>query len=106
MSVDPSKRGCIREAIENGIAIRGFYIVSTPDEIPGCRGNKSAKAECVQQFARDNGWRVTVHTGNGWLLFSIEHFPAPQTLENDLRHRTELIQTSHDGDHWLGECLY
>ena len=105
MSADRSKRGYIREAIENGIASRGFYIVSTPDEIPGCRGNKRSRTKCVQQFARDNGWRVTLHTANGWLLFSIEQFLVPQTIEADLGQLAELLESSLNGDHWLGEFI-
>ena len=66
------------EAIRAGIASRDFYIVPTVDQIPGCSGNREKKLECVRQFARDNGWHVTIHCGNGWLLFTGDKGEAPK----------------------------
>jgi len=67
------KRGTIKNEIRDGIKKRGFYIVPTPDQIPGCRGNRKGVLERIQQFAEDNKWRVTVHEDNGWLLFTADH---------------------------------
>jgi hypothetical protein len=94
MSACRPKRGSITEAIKDGIARRGFYIVPTPEEVPGCTGSKAEKLECIQRFARDNGWNVAVHNGNGWLLFAAHASPVADDFENDLGQLAELIESS------------
>jgi hypothetical protein len=66
------RRSSLVEAIRTGIERRNFYILPAPDQIPGCYGNKKTKLECARRFASAHGWQVTVHNGNGWLLFTVE----------------------------------
>jgi hypothetical protein len=86
MNASSPKTASIVAAIRAGIASRSFYIVPTPDEIPGCLGSKEKKLKCVQQFARFNGWNVTIHDGNGWLLFTEATVGSARELENNLVH--------------------
>jgi hypothetical protein len=84
MNAYPKRRSLV-EAISDGIASRDFYIVPTLDEIPGCHGDRKAKLGWARQFARDHGWHVTIHDGNGWILFTANERPAPKdNLESDL----------------------
>ena len=83
MSVCRSKRAKIREAIKDGIEKRGFHIVCAADEIPNCCGGTNANLDRIQQFARKNGWHVTVHDRNGWLLFTTDRYAAAREIEDD-----------------------
>jgi predicted TIM-barrel fold metal-dependent hydrolase len=97
MSACRPKRGSITKAIQDGIAKRGFYIVSTPEDVPGCRGKKSEFQECVHEFARENGWHVAIHSGNGWLLFTPSHTPPAAIFESDLGPHEGLIDSLLQG---------
>ena len=94
MSVCRSKRGKLREAIQNGITKRGFYIVSAADQIPNCHGGATANLEGIQQFARENGWHVAVHERNGWLLFTTDRYAAVRDIEDDRDSLAGLVESS------------
>ena len=101
-----SKRGSLVEAISNGIASRDFYIVPNPDEIPGCCGNLREKLEYAGEFARENGWNLTVHDGNGWLLFTAAGRPAPKRLGNgNFGQFLKLIELSLRESHPAAEAV-
>jgi hypothetical protein len=93
-----SKRRALLEAIAAGIASRGFYIVPDPDEIPGSCGSRTAKLERARKFASENHWHLTVHDGNGWLLFTAGQ-PPPKPQGNDLDQLVQLIELSLRGPH-------
>lgn len=86
------QRGSIIKTITDGIAKRGFYIVPSPDQIPGChRSNSKANLDRIHEFARDNAWRVTIHDENGWLLFNPDHSHSVPDRQHDLLQHRELI---------------
>jgi hypothetical protein len=101
-----SKRKCLVEAISAGIDRRDFYIVPAAEEIPGCCGNRSAQLEYVREFARDHGWHVTVHDGNGWLLFTASGRRAPKgPKESDLGRLLKMIEMSLSGSQPVAEAV-
>jgi hypothetical protein len=86
------QRGSIIKTIADGIAKRGFYIVPSPDQIPGChRNNSKANLDRIQEFAVENAWRVTIHDENGWLLFTPDHSHPVISGQQDLHQHRELI---------------
>ena len=91
MSARCSKRGSITQAIKDGIARRGFHIVSAPAQIPGCQGSRSVAMKHIHQFARENGWHLAVHDENGWLLFTADHLHARRLLESPPTEHTNFI---------------
>jgi hypothetical protein len=100
-----SKRKSLVEAISTGIAQRDFYIVPTLEEIPGCCGKRCAKLEYAREFARRNGWHVTVHDGNGWLLFTASGQSAPKgARESDLGRLLKTIELSLRGSQPVAEA--
>ena len=101
MSACRPKRGSVVKAISTGIARRGFYIVPTPEEISGCKGSKNEKLEFLHGFAQKNGWHVTIHNGNGWILFTADQIPVERDIENDLGQLAELIEGSFAVTKWL-----
>jgi hypothetical protein len=83
-------RSSLVDAIRSGIASRDFYIVPAAEQISGRSGNREKKLECVRQFARDNGWHLTIHRGNGWLLFTANGHKAPKVRADDIEKSIEL----------------
>jgi hypothetical protein len=74
---------CIVQVIENGITNRKFYILASPDQIPGYKeSGKGKRLECIQQFAETNHWQVTIHNQNGWLIFTAEEIPLARSIES------------------------
>ena len=74
---------CIVQVIENGIANRKFYILASPDQIPGYKeSGKGKRLECIRQFAETNHWQVTIHNQNGWLIFTAEEIPLARSIES------------------------
>lgn len=101
MSACRPKRGSVIKAIRAGIATRGFYIVPTPEEIFGCKGSKNEKLEFLHEFAQKNGWHVTIHNGNGWILFTADQIPVERDIEDDLGQLAELIGGGIAVTKWL-----
>jgi hypothetical protein len=97
MSSSPRNKRSAVQAIKAGIACRGFQIITTVDDIPGCHGSKGEKLDCALEFARENGWHVTIHQENGWLLFTPDPYPANEQHEEVPGRLAELMA------HWLME---
>ena len=86
---------CIVQVIKSGIASRKFYILSSPERIPGykqCRNGQ--RLECVQQFAETNHWHLTVNNENGWFIFTAEELPLAKSFENHFGQLAEWIESS------------
>jgi len=85
----------IVNVITNGVACRKFYIVSSPEQIPGYKESRNAKRlECVQRFAEANHWHVTINNESGWLIFTAEELPLDKGFENNFRQLAEWIESS------------
>ena len=97
MSCPPRNKRSAVQAIKAGIACRGFQIITSVDDIPGCDGNKGEKLDCARQFADENGWHVTIHQENGWLLFTPDPYPANGQQQDVPGRLSELMA------HWLME---
>ena len=74
---------CIAQVVKNGIASRKFYILSSPEQIPGYKQSRNGqKLECVQRFAEANHWHVSVNNENGWFIFTSNELPVTKDFEN------------------------
>ena len=86
---------CIVQVIKNGITSRNFYIVSSPEQIPGYKESRNGKRlECVQSFAEANNWHVTINSENGWLIFTSEELPLEKSYENNFEQLAKWINSS------------
>ena len=86
---------CIVQVIKNGISSRKFYILSSPERIPGykqCRNGQ--RLECVQRFAEANHWHLTVNNENGWFMFTAEELPLAKGLEDHFDQLSGWIESS------------
>ena len=86
---------CIVQVIANGIASRNFYILSSPERIPGYKQSRNGRRlECVQRFAETNRWHVTVNNENGWFIFTAEELPLAKSFENNFGQLAKWIESS------------
>jgi len=91
---------CIVQVIKNGIACRNFYIVSSPEQIPGYKESRNGKRlESIQRFAQANHWHVTVSNENGWLVFTTDELPPAKSFENNFKQLAEWIEPSLHASH-------
>ena len=86
---------CIVQVIKSGIASRKFYILSSPDQIPGYKQSRNGqRLECVQQFAETNHWHFTMNNENGWFIFTSDELPPAKRFENHFGQLAEWIESS------------
>ena len=86
---------CIVQVIKSGIASRKFYILSSPDQIPGYKQSRNGqRLECVQQFAETNHWHFTMNNENGWFIFTSDELPPAKRFENHFGQLAKWIESS------------
>ena len=85
----------IVDVIKNGIASRKFYILSSPERIPGYKQSRNGQSlECLQQLAEANHWHVTINNETGWFIFTAEELPLAMSFENHFGQLAEWIESS------------
>ena len=84
---------CIVQVIKSGIASRKFYILSSPEQIPGYKQSKNGqRLECIQRFAETNHWHV--NNENGWFIFTSDELPLAKSFQNQFNQLAEWIESS------------
>ena len=99
MKLRQSEQRGLLQQIDEGIMTRGFHILSRLEEIAGSEGGRQEKLSRVQRLAQQQGWQVTVHDENGWILFS--HEPVPSVPPNvDRSGLASLFESLHSLSPW------